>query len=81
MKDLERIVSFGYLRGVHLNDAKAGLGSHLDRHQSIGKGTLGLEPFRMIMNDERLEEVPMVLETIDETIWPEEIRLLKGMER
>lgn len=79
MKDLERIVGFGYLKGVHLNDAKAELGSHLDRHQSLGKGTLGLEPFRMIMNDDRFEEIPMILETIDETLWPEEIKLLKGM--
>jgi deoxyribonuclease IV len=79
MKKLETVVGFKYLKGVHLNDAMAELGSHRDRHQSLGKGMLGLEPFRMIMNDDRFEEIPMVLETIDETIWPEEVRLLKGM--
>lgn len=81
MKELEMTVGFVYLKGVHLNDAKAELGSHLDRHQSIGIGTMGLEPFRMIMNDDRFEEIPMILETIDEALWPEEIELLKGMER
>jgi deoxyribonuclease-4 len=81
MKELDRVVGFGYLRGAHLNDAKAEFGSRVDRHQSIGKGTLGLEPFRMIMNDDRFEEIPLILETIDEALWPEEIRLLKGMVR
>jgi len=79
MKELESTVGFKYLRGAHLNDAKAECGSHLDRHQSLGKGTLGLEPFRMIMNDERFEEIPMILETIDETVWPEEVKMLQRM--
>jgi deoxyribonuclease-4 len=79
MKELDRTVGFGFLRGVHLNDAKVELGSRVDRHQSIGKGTLGFEPFRFIMNDDRFEEVPMILETIDESLWSEEIGLLKGM--
>ena len=76
MEAFERIIGFRYLRGVHLNDSKSVLGGHLDRHNSIGRGELGLEPFRRMMNDPRFDNVPMVLETIDETLWPEEIRLL-----
>ena len=76
MESFERIIGFRYLRGVHLNDSKSVLGGHLDRHHSIGKGELGLEMFRRLMNDPRFDGVPMVLETIDETLWPEEIKLL-----
>ena len=76
MEAFERTIGFRYLRGVHLNDSKSILGGRLDRHNSIGKGELGLEPFRRLMNDPRFDDVPMVLETIDETLWPEEIRLL-----
>jgi deoxyribonuclease-4 len=79
MQSLDTIVGFDYLRGVHLNDALATLGSHRDRHQSIGKGNLGLDAFRFLMKDERFEEIPCVLETIDENLWPQEIALLKGM--
>lgn len=77
--EFERIVGFNYLRGMHLNDSKPDLGSRVDRHDSIGKGKLGLECFRYIMNDTRFDDIPMVLETIDDTIWPEEIRLLYSM--
>lgn len=77
--EFERIVGFQYLRGMHLNDSKPDLGSRVDRHESIGKGKLGLDVFRYIMNDERFEEIPMVLETIDGTIWADEIRLLYDM--
>ena len=76
MNAFERIIGFCFLRGVHLNDSKSVLGGHLDRHNSIGKGELGLEPFRRLMNDRRFDNIPMVLETIDETLWPEEIKLL-----
>ena len=76
MNAFERIIGFRFLRGGHLNDSQSGLGGHLDRHNSIGKGELGLEPFRRLMNDRRFDNIPMVLETIDETLWPEEIKLL-----
>ncbi len=76
--EFERIVGFSYLRGMHLNDSKPALGSRVDRHHSLGHGELGLEVFRYIMNDDRFEEIPMVLETIDETRWPEEIAMLYG---
>jgi deoxyribonuclease-4 len=64
---------------MHLNDSKPDLGSRVDRHESLGKGKLGLECFRYIMNDARFDNIPMVLETIDETIWAEEIKLLYSM--
>jgi deoxyribonuclease-4 len=76
LAQFERIVGFQYLKGVHLNDSKPDLGSRVDRHASIGKGKLGLEPFRYIMNDDRFDEIPMILETVDNTIWAQEIRLL-----
>lgn len=72
----EEVVGFNYLRGMHLNDSKPDLGSRVDRHESIGKGKLGTEVFRYIMQDSRFDDIPMVLETIDESLWPEEIALL-----
>ena len=81
MDEFEKIVGFKYLSAMHLNDSKPDLGARVDRHQSIGKGKLGVEPFRFIMNDKRFEEIPMVLETIDDTIWAEEIKLLYSLEK
>ncbi len=81
MEEFEKVVGFKYLSGMHLNDSKPDLGARVDRHQSIGKGKLGVEPFRFIMNDKRFEEIPMVLETIDATIWAEEIKLLYSLEK
>ena len=81
MRDFDRIIGFRYLRGVHLNDSKSRLGGHLDRHNSIGAGELGIEPFRLLMNDPRFDDIPLVLETIDESLWPQEIRLLYSLVR
>ena len=80
MAEFENIVGFQYLKGMHLNDSKPDLGSHVDRHESIGKGKIGLEAFRYIMNDPRMDDIPLILETIDESIWAEEIRLLYSLE-
>ncbi len=74
----DRIVGFRYLRGVHLNDSKAGFGSRVDRHAPIGKGLIGLETFRLIMNDRRFDGIPLILETPESERWAEEIRLLYG---
>ena len=63
VESFDRIVGLERLRAIHLNDSKKGLGSRVDRHEHIGKGELGLEPFRYIMNDPRLAQVPKVLET------------------
>jgi len=78
-EEFEKVVGFQYLRGMHLNDSKPELGSRVDRHESIGKGKIGLDAFNYIMNDPRFDEIPMVLETIDEKIWPEEIELLYSL--
>ena len=74
----DRIIGFKYLMGMHLNDAKKGLGSRVDRHESIGKGELGIETFKMIMQDPRFDNMPLILETPDESLWPEEIKMLKS---
>jgi deoxyribonuclease IV len=75
----DRVVGLSYLRGIHLNDSKKDSGSRVDRHASLGKGTLGLDPFRWIMQDDRMNDIPIILETPDETLWPEEIALLKKL--
>ena len=79
MEQFDRIVGLSFLKGMHLNDSKPDLGSRVDRHESLGKGKLGLTPFRQIMNDPALEEIPLILETIEPDLWPEEIALLYGM--
>ena len=79
MEEFDQIVGFKYLRGMHLNDAKSELGSRVDRHHSIGKGNIGLDAFRFIMNDPRLDGIPLILETIDPSIWKEEIELLYSL--
>ncbi len=61
--ELNELIGLERLKAFHLNDAKGDLGSRLDRHQHIGKGHLGVEPFRMLLNDERFRELPMILET------------------
>lgn len=75
--EFERIVGFSYLKGMHLNDAKVPLGSKKDRHHSLGQGEIGWAPFEYIMKDDRFDRIPMVLETVDETIWAEEIQALR----
>ena len=77
--EFDRIVGFKYLCGMHLNDAKPDLGTRVDRHESIGKGKLGLTVFQYIMNDPHFDDIPMVLETVDSNIWADEIALLYGM--
>ena len=76
--DFERIVGFNYLRGMHLNDAMKILGSHVDRHSPLGEGMLGIDTFRFICEDPRFDNVPLILETPDESRWSEEIAQLKG---
>ena len=76
--ELERVVGFGYLKGMHLNDAMKILGSHVDRHTPLGEGMIGMECFRYIMQDTRFDGIPLILETPDEQRWPEEIAMLKA---
>lgn len=75
----DETVGMGYLRGLHLNDSKVGLNSHVDRHAPLGDGLLGIDVFECIMRDGRFAEMPLVLETPDEARWPEEIRRLMEM--
>jgi deoxyribonuclease-4 len=79
MTGFDEIVGFDYLEGMHINDSKPPLGSRVDRHHSLGMGELGWEPFRFIMNDPRMDDIPLILETIDESLWPEEIRKLYAL--
>ncbi len=79
MDEFERIVGFKYLMGMHLNDSKPPLGSHVDRHHSLGQGEIGWDAFGFIMNDKRMDDIPLILETIDESIWAEEIKALYGL--
>ena len=76
--ELDRIVGFKYLKGMHLNDAMKILGSRVDRHTPLGEGMIGMECFRYIMQDARFDGIPLILETPDEERWPEEIALLKA---
>lgn len=75
--EFEEVVGFKYLRGMHLNDSKKELGSHVDRHDSIGKGFIGFPLFEKLMKDPRFNNMPLILETIDETLWPQEIAWLR----
>jgi len=79
MLEFDNVIGFKYLRGLHLNDAKAPLASRLDRHESIGKGTLGVEAFRLFLRDDRFDDIPCVLETPGEELWPAEVELLKSL--
>jgi len=62
-RQLDRCLGLERVKVIHINDAKGDLGSRVDRHEHIGQGSLGLEPFRMLLNDPRFLEVPMLLET------------------
>lgn len=75
-REFGETVGFKYLKGIHLNDTRKGLGSRVDRHENIGMGVLGEDTFRMIMNDERFDNMPLILETPDESKWAEEIQLM-----
>lgn len=77
--EFDKIVGFEYLKAMHINDSKPDLGSKVDRHDSLGLGKLGLEPFRMIMNDKRMDDIPLILETVNPDIWADEIKLLRSM--
>ena len=77
----DEVIGFKYLRGMHLNDSKKELGTRVDRHDSVGKGVMGLTMFELLMNDARFDGIPLILETPDETLWAEEIKLLYSLEK
>lgn len=77
MGRFDSLIGFDKLMGVHLNDAKSDFASRLDRHHSLGLGTIGLDPFKWIMEDSRFDGVPLILETIEPDLWKDEIAMLK----
>lgn len=74
--EFDSIVGRKYLMGMHINDSKPELGSRVDRHDSLGLGKIGWDAFKFIMNDDRMNDIPLVLETINEEIWAQEIQAL-----
>lgn len=75
----DEIIGFKYLSGMHLNDTKKGLASKVDRHETLGNGVLGADFFSFLMNDPRMDNIPLILETPDESIWAQEIAWLKSL--
>ena len=73
----EREVGFQYLRGMHINDSKKPCGSRVDRHDNIGLGLIGKEFFIRLMQDPRFDNMPLILETPDESKWAAEVDWLR----
>ncbi|WP_314987290.1 deoxyribonuclease IV [uncultured Campylobacter sp.] len=80
MSEFDRAIGYKFLSGMHLNDTKNELGVRKDRHESLGRGFLGFAAFENIMNDPNIDEIPLILETIDDSLWAEEIALLRSMQ-
>lgn len=78
-RHFDEIIGFRYLKGMHLNDSKKELASRVDRHEVLRGGLLGAAPFERIIKDARFDNIPLILETPDETLWKEEIEWLRGM--
>lgn len=78
-RHFDEVIGFSYLKGMHINDSKKDLGSRVDRHDSIGKGVMGITTFKMIMEDPRFDDIPLILETPDESIWAQEISYLYSL--
>ena len=81
MEHFTKTVGMHYLCGMHLNDSKVAFNSHVDRHESLGTGLLGMDVFKCIMRDKRFENMPLVLETPNEELWGKELRQLMEMTR
>jgi len=75
--DFDSKIGLCYLKGLHLNDAKKPCGSRVDRHEQLGQGEIGMDCFKWLMQDARLEGIPCILETPEPLQWPEEIRQLQ----
>ena len=75
----DEIIGFKYLKGMHFNDSKKEFATKVDRHENIGKGFLGEDVFRMLMNDIRFDNMPLILETPEESLWEEEIKKLYSL--
>jgi len=75
----EEVVGFKFLKGMHLNDSKKEFGTRVDRHDNIGIGFIGEETFEILMNDSRFDNMPLILETPEESLWEEEIKKLYAL--
>ena len=80
-KEFDDVIGFPFLKAIHLNDTKKEFASRVDRHETLGNGFLGMEFFERIMKDERLDNIPFILETPDESRWAEEIEILRKFMR
>jgi deoxyribonuclease-4 len=78
-RKFEDVIGFKYLKGLHLNDTKKDIGTRVDRHENIGTGFLGEESFGMIVNDSRFDDMPLILETPDDSLWEAEIKKLYSL--
>ena len=78
-EEFDRLIGMKFLRGMHLNDSKGVLAGHLDRHAPLGQGTLGMAVFEKIAQDKRFENIPLILETPDESLWATEISTLRNL--
>ncbi|MBQ6068285.1 MAG: deoxyribonuclease IV [Bacteroidales bacterium] len=77
--EFEQTIGFRYLRAIHLNDSKKPCGSHVDRHETLGNGFIGKEFFARFMHDPLFDNMPIILETPDPTLWPQEISWLRSL--
>lgn len=80
-EQFQKVIGFKYLKGMHINDSKKDFGTRVDRHENVAKGFIGIEMFDIIVNDPRFDNMPLILETPDESKWADEIRELYGMIR
>lgn len=78
-KKFDDIIGFQYLKGMHLNDSKKEFGTRVDRHENLGTGFLGVGTFSFIMNDNRFDNMPLILETPEDSLWEKEIALLYSL--
>ncbi|MBD5294255.1 MAG: deoxyribonuclease IV [Bacteroides sp.] len=78
-RHFDETIGLEYLSAMHINDSKKGLGSHVDRHESMGQGALGMEFFRLLMADPRMNDIPLILETPNPDVWAEEIKTLYSL--
>lgn len=81
LQELDTTLGLTHLKAIHLNDSKKKQGSRVDRHEDIGKGLIGLESFSFFMNDSRLENIPKILETPNDTLdgYKKNIDILRGL--
>jgi deoxyribonuclease-4 len=78
-RKFEEIIGLGFLKGMHLNDTKKDFGTRVDRHENLGTGFLGEETFSFLVNDARFDNMPLILETPEESLWEEEIKKLYSL--